>query len=102
MSSFKIYLAYKGAFGLTDEELYRTLRLARKLGVITTAHCENAELIQELQNQAAGRRQDRSGMASRQPAADRRSRRRPSSDDVCGTARRACLHRSPELRGGVA
>ena len=51
VSSFKIYLAYKGAFGLSDQELYRALRLARKLGVITTAHCENADLIQELQNQ---------------------------------------------------
>jgi dihydropyrimidinase len=51
ISSFKIYLAYKGAFGLNDQELYRTLRLARKLGVITTAHCENADLIQELQSQ---------------------------------------------------
>jgi dihydropyrimidinase len=51
VSSFKIYLAYKGAFGLTDQELYRTLRLARKLGVITTAHCENADLIQERQHQ---------------------------------------------------
>jgi dihydropyrimidinase len=50
VSSFKIYLAYKGAFGLSDQELYRTLRLARKLGVITTAHCENADLIQELQS----------------------------------------------------
>jgi dihydropyrimidinase len=51
VSSFKIYLAYKGAFGLDDQDLYRTLRLARKLGVITTAHCENADLIQERQNQ---------------------------------------------------
>jgi dihydropyrimidinase len=49
LSSFKIFLAYKGAFGVTDEELYRTLRLAKKLGVITTAHCENADLIVELQ-----------------------------------------------------
>jgi len=51
VSSFKIYLAYKGAFGLNDQELYRTLRLARKLGVITTAHCENADLIEERQQQ---------------------------------------------------
>lgn len=49
VSSFKIFLAYKGAFGLSDEELYRTLRLAKKLGIITTAHCENADLILELQ-----------------------------------------------------
>lgn len=50
ISSFKIYLAYKDTFGLSDQELYRTLRLARRLGVITTAHCENADLIAELQN----------------------------------------------------
>jgi dihydropyrimidinase len=51
ISSFKIYLAYPGAFGLSDQELYQALRLARKLGVITTAHCENADLIAELQQQ---------------------------------------------------
>lgn len=47
--SFKIFLAYKGAFGITDEELYHTLALAKKLGVIVTAHCENADLVLELQ-----------------------------------------------------
>ena len=51
LSSFKVFLAYKGAFGVTDEELYRTLALAKKLGVITTAHCENADLVLELQKQ---------------------------------------------------
>src|SRR5580658_6374244 len=49
VSSFKVFLAYKGALGVTDEELYKALRLARELGVITTAHCENADLILELQ-----------------------------------------------------
>ena len=49
ISSFKIFLAYKGAFGITDEELYATLMLAKKLGVIVTAHCENADLVAELQ-----------------------------------------------------
>jgi len=51
IASFKIFLAYKGAFGITDEELYHTLRVAKKLGVITTAHCENADLVLELQKQ---------------------------------------------------
>jgi dihydropyrimidinase len=49
ISSFKIFLAYKGAFGIADEELYHTLTLAKKLGVITTAHCENPDLVFELQ-----------------------------------------------------
>jgi len=47
ISSFKIFLAYKGAFGVDDTELYRTLKLAKELGVIVTAHCENETLITE-------------------------------------------------------
>jgi dihydropyrimidinase len=51
IASFKIFLAYKGAFGIDDNELYKTLRLAKELGVIVTAHCENAELVSEMQKQ---------------------------------------------------
>jgi dihydropyrimidinase len=47
ISSFKIFLAYKGAFGIDDTELYRTLKLANELGVVVTAHCENETLIAE-------------------------------------------------------
>jgi dihydropyrimidinase len=57
ISSFKVFLAYKGAFGIDDTELYRTLRLARELGVVVTAHCENETLVLERQNEliAAGK-----------------------------------------------
>ncbi len=48
-ASFKIFLAYKNFFGVDDEEMFRTLTLAAELGVITTAHCENAELVSQLQ-----------------------------------------------------
>jgi dihydropyrimidinase len=54
ISSFKIFLAYKNFFGVDDGEMYQTLALAKKLGVITTAHCENAELIARLQQQLLG------------------------------------------------
>jgi dihydropyrimidinase len=56
VSSFKIFLAYKGAFGIDDAELYRTLKLAKELGVIVAAHCENETLIAERQKEllAAG------------------------------------------------
>src|SRR5476651_24897 len=56
ISSFKIFLAYKGAFGIDDTELYRTLKLAKELGVIVTAHCENETLVAERQKEllAAG------------------------------------------------
>ena len=51
VSSFKIFLAYKGAFGIDDAELYRTLKLARELGVIVAAHCENETLVAERQKE---------------------------------------------------
>ena len=51
VASFKVFLAYKGAFGVTDEELFATLSLAKDLGVIVTAHCENETLIDALQRQ---------------------------------------------------
>ncbi|MER3554514.1 MAG: dihydropyrimidinase [Meiothermus sp.] len=49
ISSFKIFLSYKNFFGVDDGEMYQTLKLAKELGVITTAHCENAELVGRLQ-----------------------------------------------------
>ncbi|MEM8913180.1 MAG: dihydropyrimidinase [Planctomycetota bacterium] len=50
VTSFKVFLAYKGAFGVTDDELFQTCALARELGVVVTAHCENAELVASLQS----------------------------------------------------
>ncbi len=69
ISSFKVFLAYKGALGVTDDELYQTLRLAKELGVITTAHCENADLVLELQKSllAEGKTEPRWHHESRPP-----------------------------------
>lgn len=54
IASFKIFLAYKNFFGVDDGEMYQTLALARRLGVIVTAHCENAELVARLQEALLG------------------------------------------------
>ena len=71
-SSFKIFLAYKGAFGIDDTELYQTLKLARELGVIVTAHCENETLIAQRQREliAAGVTGPEGHHASRPPAVE--------------------------------
>ncbi|MEI6072902.1 MAG: dihydropyrimidinase [Verrucomicrobiae bacterium] len=69
VQSFKIFLAYQGAFGIDDGELFRTLRLARELGVVTAAHCENATLVAALQKQllAEGKTGPEWHQASRPP-----------------------------------
>ena len=57
VASFKVFLAYKGALNLSDEHLFAAMKLARDLGVIVTAHCENADAIDALQKSllAAGK-----------------------------------------------
>jgi dihydropyrimidinase len=72
ISSFKVYLAYKGAFGVDDQELYRTLKLAKELGVIVTAHCENETLIAERAKEllAAGKTGSDQHHESRPPAVE--------------------------------
>ena len=49
ITSFKVFLAYKGAFGIEDTELFQTLSIAADLGAVVTAHCENADIIAENQ-----------------------------------------------------
>src|SRR5580698_9325005 len=72
ISSFKIFLAYKGAFGVDDTELYRTLKLAKELGVIVTAHCENETLVAERSKEllAAGKTDPGQHYESRPPAVE--------------------------------
>jgi dihydropyrimidinase len=50
IASFKIFLAYKGALNLDDSDLFDLLSFAKDLGVITTAHCENADAIDSMQS----------------------------------------------------
>ena len=61
-ASFKIFLAYKNFFGVDDGEMYQTLELAKRLGVIVTAHCENAELVARRCRIFASRRRQSAGL----------------------------------------
>lgn len=92
ITSFKIFLAYKNFFGVDDAEMYQTLMLARELGVITTAHCENAELVSRLQQQliAAGH----AGPEWHEPS-------RPESVEAEGTARFATFLENTGATGYV-
>jgi dihydropyrimidinase len=77
-TSFKIFLAYKNFFGVTDEEMFNTLKLGAELGVITTAHCENAELVGQLQQRLLA--QGKTGPEWHEPS-------RPEAVEAEGTAR---------------
>jgi dihydropyrimidinase len=72
VASFKVFLAYKDALAIDDRELFETLSLAKKLGVIVAAHCENATLIDKVQRQliAAGKTGSEWHEPSRPPAVE--------------------------------
>ena len=91
-TSFKVFLAYKNFFGIEDRELYETLTLARKLGVITTAHCENAELVSRLQ--ASLLAEGKTGAEWHEPS-------RPESVEAEGTNRFATFLEATDARGYV-
>ncbi len=91
-ASFKIFLSYKNFFGVDDGEMFQTLSLAKELGVITTAHCENAELVGQLQAQllAAGK----TGPEWHEPS-------RPESVEAEGTGRFATFLETTGATGYV-
>lgn len=92
INSFKIFLSYKNFFGVDDGEMYQTLRLAKELGVITTAHCENAELVGRLQQSLLA--QGKTGPEWHEPS-------RPESVEAEGTGRFATFLETTGATGYV-
>jgi dihydropyrimidinase len=91
-SSFKIFLAYKNFFGVDDAEMFQTLTLAKKLGVIVAAHCENAELVARLQQQLLA--EGKTGPEWHEPS-------RPESVEAEGTNRFATFLENTGATGYV-
>lgn len=91
-ASFKIFLAYKNFFGVDDGEMFKTLELAKRLGVIVTAHCENAELVSRLQERLVA--QGKTGPEWHEPS-------RPESVEAEGTGRFATFLENTGATGYV-
>ena len=91
-ASFKIFLAYKNFFGVDDGEMYQTLDLAKRLGVIVTAHCENAELVARLQQKLLA--EGKTGPEWHEPS-------RPESVEAEGTGRFATFLENTGATGYV-
>src|ERR1700745_1450304 len=91
-ASFKIFLAYKNFFGVDDGEMYQTLELAKRLGVIVTAHSDNAELVARLQQQLLA--EGKTGPEWPEPS-------RPESVEAEGTGRFATFLENTGATGYV-
>lgn len=54
ITSFKTFMAYRGAIGVDDTEMIKVMETAKKLNALVTAHCENGEMVVALQNKLFG------------------------------------------------
>ncbi len=52
VSSYKLFMAYKGALQVDDETLFRTMQVAAETGALVMVHAENGDAIDVLVKQA--------------------------------------------------
>jgi dihydropyrimidinase len=52
ITSYKLFMAYKGALMVDDETLYRTMEVASKTGALVMVHAENGDVIDVLVREA--------------------------------------------------
>jgi len=50
VTSFKLYMAYKGTYMVDDESLFKSLLKAKELGALIMVHAENGDLLHYLMN----------------------------------------------------
>ncbi|HYM82284.1 MAG TPA: dihydropyrimidinase [Candidatus Limnocylindria bacterium] len=51
ITSFKVFMAYKGAIMVDDAELYQVMKQAAKLGAVVAVHAENGDAVYHLQRE---------------------------------------------------
>jgi dihydropyrimidinase len=52
ITSYKLFMAYKGALMVDDETLFRTMEVAAKTGALVMVHAENGDVVDVLVRQA--------------------------------------------------
>src|SRR5262245_8484277 len=55
ITSFKVFMAYKGAIMVDDGELYQVMKCAAKLGATVCVHAENGDAVWHLQKELVAR-----------------------------------------------
>ena len=74
VTSYKLFMAYKGALMVDDETLFRTMEVAARTGALVMVHAENGDVIDVLVQAGARRRPHRAALARAHAAARDRGR----------------------------
>jgi dihydroorotase-like cyclic amidohydrolase len=88
VTSYKLFMAYKGALMVDDETLFKTMQVAADTGALVMVHAENGDAIDVLVKEALA-------AGNTEPARARRSGARPGFSFVRGG--RISLNRMVEL-----
>ena len=115
ITSYKLFMAYKGALMVDDETLFRTMEVAAETGALVMVHAENGDAIDVLVKRGARSRATRSRSTTRsrgrrRPRARRRTARsswpgspaRRSTSSTSRAARRSSRSRSRARRAGTS
>ena len=62
ITSYKLFMAYKGALMVDDETLYRTMEVAAKTGALVMVHAENGDVDRRARARGARRRPHRAAL----------------------------------------
>ena len=100
ITSYKLFMAYKGALMVDDETLFRTMEVAAETGALVMVHAENGDAIDVLVQEGARGRAHRAALARAHAAAGDGGRGDEPRDPAGARRRRAALRR-PRLVQGV-
>src|SRR5437867_2694424 len=72
VSSFKVFMAYKGALMVDDEQMLAVLEQTGRTGGLVMVHCENGDAVYRYQKEAlaAGNTDPRFHASTRPPAVE--------------------------------
>ena len=100
VTSYKLFMAYKGALMVDDETLFRTMEVAAETGALVMVHAENGDAIDVLVKQAlaAGNTAPHFHALTRPPETRRRGDE--PRDPARARRRRAALRRPRLVQGG--
>ena len=98
VTSYKLFMAYKGALMVDDETLFKTMEVAAETGALVMVHAENGDAIDVLVRQALEAGEDRAEVPRADPPARDRGRGDEPGDPALPRGGERALRRPRLLR----
>ena len=93
ITSYKLFMAYKGALMVDDETLFRTMQVAAETGALVMVHAENGDAIDVLVKEALAAGTHGAEVPRADAAAGDRGRGDEPGDPACARRGLAALRR---------